>query len=95
MLAQGLALVDEGVVDLMTLITRLTQGPARVLGLTAGSLSDGSVADLAVIDPRRAWTPGADTLRSAGLNTPLLGASLRGRCVMTLVEGRLCHVLDD
>lgn len=87
--ALGQALVDDGAFDLPTLVACLTGGPARVLGLAPGGLREGDVADLTVFDTGLTWTPGADTLHSAGLNTPLLGQPVKGRCVMTLVEGRV------
>lgn len=85
--AQGLALVEEGAFDLPRLVSCLTRGPAEVLGMAPGTLQAGSVADLAVFAPDQRWTVGADTLRSAGRNTPLLGQEAKGRCVLTLVEG--------
>lgn len=87
--AQGLALVEEGAFDLPRLVACLTHGPAGVLGLSPGGLQAGSVAELAIFDPAQTWTVTVDTLRSAGHNTPLLGQAVKGRCVMTLVEGKL------
>ncbi|GAA0559587.1 dihydroorotase [Halomonas salifodinae] len=89
--ALGQALVDEGVLDPLTLAARLALGPARVLGQGGGGLAAGEAADLAVFDPEAEWTPGAETLRSAGLNTPLLGQPLKGRAILTLVEGDIRH----
>ncbi|SHF27114.1 dihydroorotase [Modicisalibacter ilicicola DSM 19980] len=87
--AQGQALVDERAFDLPALVACLTSGPARVLGLPPSSLQPGHLAELAVFDPQRTWTPNDETLRSAGLNTPLLGQTLKGRCLMTLVAGQI------
>jgi dihydroorotase len=64
-------------------IEALTAGPARVLGI------DVPPNDLVVIDPRAAWTPTADGLRSLGKNTPLLGRALIGRVVAAVVDGEL------
>ena len=64
-------------------IEALTVGPARVLGI------DVPPNDLVVIDPRAAWTPTADGLRSLGKNTPLLGRALIGRVVAAVVDGEL------
>jgi dihydroorotase len=49
------------------------------------------VADLTVIDPSRAWTVSAETLRTKSANTPLLGMTLQGRAVLTLVAGEVLH----
>ncbi|MGC3874070.1 dihydroorotase [Halomonas sp. GXIMD04776] len=93
--AQGQTLIEEGAFDLPRLIDCLTLGPARVLGLQPGSLQPGEVADLAVFDPTRRWTPESTTLHSAGLNTPLLGQSVSGRCVLTLGGGKIRFSVKD
>jgi dihydroorotase len=51
----ALRLVAEKVLDLPTLVARMTIGPARVLGLPAGTLAPGALADVTVIDPERRW----------------------------------------
>ena len=64
-------------------VAALTVGPARVLGI------DVPKNDLVVIDPRIAWTPTTEGLRSLGKNTPLLGRALIGRVVAAVVDGEL------
>lgn len=90
----GLALVEQDVLPLSTLIERLTAGPARVLGLVAGRLGVGDPADVCVLDPdaRRAVT--SDTLLSRGRNTPFIGRTLPGRVSHTLLAGRIVHEPD-
>src|SRR5207248_9599904 len=51
----ALRLVAEGVLDLPTLVARMTVGPARVLGLPAGTLAPGAAADVTLVDPERRW----------------------------------------
>ncbi len=82
-------LVEEGVFTLTEIITALTVGPARVMGLEAGSLKIGSSADIVVIDLGTKWTVREDNIRSRSKNTPLLGRTLRGRVVKTILEGRV------
>jgi len=86
-----LRLVDEGVLNLNDAITRLTAGPARILGIDAGHLSAGATADLCIVDPNQHWDVSEDTLRSAGKNTPFLGWEMKGRVTHTLLGGRLVH----
>src|SRR4029450_7889313 len=50
-LPPGLRLVAEGVADLPTLVARMTVGPARILGLSAGTLAPGAAADVTLVDP--------------------------------------------
>jgi dihydroorotase len=84
-------LVEQGVLDWADVVAYFTSRPARTLGLPGGRLAIGDPADITVIDPRRAWTITAHALRTRSKNTPLLGLTLRGRAVLTLVGGEVRH----
>lgn len=86
-----LRLNEAGIMDLRALIERLTLGPARILGLSAGDLAPGCVADVCVFDPEARWTVSAETLLSQGCNTPFRGQEMRGRVSWTLLAGRIVH----
>jgi dihydroorotase len=90
-LALGLKLVDDGVLDLPTLVTRMSFGPARLLGIPAGTLAPGVLADVTIVDPKRRWTVDPSTFRSKGRNTPYGGWELRGKVVTVLVGGRTVY----
>lgn len=80
-------LVLNGVVDLPTLIRRMSSGPARALGLPHEGLAPGSRADLILIDPQAEWEVDPESFLSKSRNTPFAGRRLVGRAVQTLVEG--------
>ena len=82
-----LGLVASGALPLGRALAALTADPARCFGLDAGRLVVGGRADVAVLDPARAWTVGADELVGKSRNTPLLGRTLVGRAVLTLFGG--------
>jgi dihydroorotase len=63
-------------------------------GSGAGVIGPGVAADLCIVDPARRWTVSAAELSSKAKNTPLMGQALVGRCVMTLVAGRVVHDRD-
>jgi dihydroorotase len=86
--------VRMGSLDERRAIAALTGAPARAFGLPGGGLAVGAVADICVIDPERPMTITADQLASKSKNTPLLGQTLAGRAVLTLVEGRCVFDLD-
>jgi len=86
-----LRLASEGVADLPTLVARMTCGPARVLGLPAGTLVPGAAADLTLVDPERRWQVEARHFRSKGRNTPFEGWEMVGRVQAVLVDGRVLH----
>ncbi len=77
----------------------LTSSPARMLGLDAGRLEVGGLADLCIINPLLEWTWNAVENHSLSSNIPpfqLRGKSappLRGKVAMTWLEGR--KVFED
>ena len=94
-----MGLVHEGRLDLPTMVERMTAGPARVLGrpdLCRGTLKPGSPADVAIFDPDAEWLVRADRMVSGGgRNTPLDGATLKGRVAATLVAGRVVYRCEE
>lgn len=80
-------LVPE-VLDLNSLLGRLTSAPAGVLGLDRGRLQEGAPADLLVFDPGAEWQVEREQFHSKSKNSPFLGRTLRGRVIHTLVGGR-------
>ncbi len=83
-------LVRPGKLDLATVITRLTTGPAQILGLDqAGTLKPGSPADITVINLEATAAIGAHELPSSERNTPFLGEEVSGLPMLTLVNGNV------
>lgn len=90
-LPAALKLVEEGALDLPTLIERMTVGAARVLGLDCGHLGKGAAADLVVFDPEAAITIDTGAFQSKGRNCPFDGWKLKGKVRATFCGGRLVH----
>ncbi len=80
-------LVRPGVIDLPTLVTRMSTAPARLLNLPGGSLAAGADADVTILDLERAWTVEPASFQSRGRNTPFAGQSGVGAPWMVLVGG--------
>ena len=78
-------LVDKGHLDLMTLLERMTCGPADVYGLNAGTLWERGRADMVIFDPREEWV--FDKSVSKASNTPFLGEKLPGKIYYTICRG--------
>ena len=76
---------------LLTVIERMTLGPAKILGLPYGRLAKGAPGDVVVVDPEARWTPTAAALASKSKNSPFLGKEMRGRAVATVLAGRVVH----
>lgn len=81
------ALVENGVLTLPELIRRMSTNPARAFGLPGGTLAEGAIADVSVLDPSAAWTVDPARFYSKSRNTPFGGWSLRGRAALTIVGG--------
>ena len=80
-------LVRPGVLDLPTLVTRLSAAPARLLGLPGGTLAPGAEADLTILDLEQPWSVNPAAFQSRGRNTPFAGFTGTGAPWMTLVGG--------
>lgn len=84
-------LIGTGKIDWPLVVQLFTSAPARSLNLDGGTLEAGKAADLTVIDPAKSWTITAESLHSRSKNTPLLGMTMQGRAVLTLVSGEVRH----
>lgn len=84
-------IVGEGVLDLPTLVERMSCQPARAFRLPGGSLRPGNPADVTVLDLESAWTVDSKTFVSRSRNTPFHGRTLKGRAVATVVGGVLVY----
>ena len=82
-------LVKAGLIDLSTMVERMSAGPARVFGLPGGSLEVGGVGDVTVFDPDGVWTVDPATFLSKSRNTPFTGWELTGRPCLTVVGGEV------
>jgi dihydroorotase len=82
-------LVKKGPLRLSRLVSLLSTGPARLLGLPGGTLEPGSPADVTVLDPALKARVDPATFASRGRNTPFAGWELQGWPVMTIVGGRV------
>jgi dihydroorotase len=87
--------VAEGVIDLPTLIERMSCAPARAFRLPGGTLAEGTPADVTVFDAKEKWTVDANAFKSKSRNTPFAGWELTGRPKMTIVGGRIVFGVAD
>jgi len=93
-----MSLVHRGEIDLLTLIARLTSGPAQALprirqlaGGDIGTLKVGALADVTIFDPDAEWVVEPLQFESKGKNTPLAGETLKGKVMATIYGGRIVY----
>ena len=86
LLALSLNLVRDGHVGINTLMRLLSANPAQILGVDAGSFTEGSAADIILIDPDTPWIVDSDKMAAAAGNTPFDKMPVQGR-VKRLMKG--------
>ncbi len=88
-----LSLVHQGAMSLAEALAKVTNAPARLLRLPAGTgtLSKGAPADLCIFDPDAARPIRRDDLLSRSKNTPFEGLHFQGRVWRSYVSGQLAH----
>jgi len=80
-------LVQPGLLSLVTLLERMSAGPARVFGIERPRVAVGAKADLVLLDLRREWQVCEESFRSRSRNSWLLGETLAGEVVLTVAGG--------
>lgn len=90
LLPLAMTLVDEGLLDLPTLLARLTSGPASALRLPVGDLAIGKAADIVLFDPKTSTIVG-EHWHSKGKNCPFMAHCLPARVKTTFVDGRIVY----
>lgn len=82
-------LVHRGLLDAYDMVRLFTCGPAEILGLDAGTLGIGKVADITIINPEAVRSVDPDKFYSKGKNTPFKGKVLKGWPDTTIVNGKI------
>ena len=88
LLAVTLAHVHNGSVSMPAAIDLLTARPAALLGVEAGRIAKGAVADLCLFDAERIWKVEAGKLPGKARNTPFDGRALEGVVLGTWKRGK-------
>lgn len=84
-------LVGKKILTWPQAVHRLSTAPAKILGIPGGALEEGAPADITVIDPSLEWVVDPDKFKSLSRNTPFAGWKLKGRAVMTIVDGDIAY----
>ena len=85
-------LVHEKKLTISELLSKMSFTPAGMLaatGLKLGTLEEGSIADITIINPDLVWTVETKNFYSKGKNTPLEGIELKGKAVATIAAGKI------
>ncbi len=89
LLSLGVHLVHQYNLSPSTLIAALSFHPAQCFNLPCGTLSQGAIADLLIIDPQQYWSVEKKNVLSKGKNTPFIGWELPGVVSQMLRQGKV------
>ena len=84
-------LVDKGILTPMQMAEKMSYNPAKILGIDRGTLAEGAVADVVVIDPDAVYVIDASSFASRGRNTPFDGRKVKGKVRMTICGGEIVY----
>ena len=87
-------LVESGVIRFGRLVELLSCGPARIFGLPGGTLAEGSLGDVTLVDPAATHDVTREFLSKAA-NSPFVGRTLTGRVMSTIVGGVVRHDIRE
>jgi dihydroorotase len=85
----GLQLVDQGILDLTQLITKMSLTPSAIMGIEKGSLRVDSDADIAIINTQNQYTVDSEKFLSKGKNSPFNKWPLKGTVEKTICMGKV------
>ena len=84
-------LVKAGYLTLSELVEKMSTNPAKVIGISKGTLTPGSAADLVIADINTEYTIDSTEFLSKGKNTPFDGKKVYGIIEKTFVDGKLVY----
>ncbi|HEX2938302.1 MAG TPA: dihydroorotase [Ruminiclostridium sp.] len=84
-------LVRPGYLTLEELFEKMSQNPAKILGIEAGILKKGRRADIVLFDPCESFVVDPQKLNSKSHNTPFKGMTLYGRVKYTISDGEIIY----
>jgi len=82
-------LYHTGKLTLIEVIEKMSAAPARTFGLPGGVLKVGAPADVTIIDSEYKWTVDCIKFYTRGKHSPFEGRNLRGRSLITIVNGSI------
>jgi len=82
-------LVDKKILSWKELILKMSTNPAGILGLNKGSLKEGAIADIVIIDPDKEFIYKKDSIESKSKNSPFIGWKMNGVASFVFVSGKL------
>ncbi|MEK6714610.1 MAG: dihydroorotase [Candidatus Omnitrophota bacterium] len=84
-------LVGNRILDWAGIVRRMSLNPAKILGIDRGTLSEGAVADIVIVDPKKEWRVIKEEFVSKSRNCAFLGKKLKGVVEYTICAGKVVY----
>ena len=84
-------LYHTGKMNIKEILQLMAENPAKILGINAGILKEGSPADITIFDPDKEWIIEPEKFKSKARNTPYGGMKLRGKVILTICGGKVVY----
>ena len=84
-------MVKTGYLTPLQMADKMSYQPAKVLGIDKGTLAEGKIADITIIDPDAEYVIDPEKFVSMGKNTPFGGKKVSGRVLMTICGGKVVY----
>ena len=90
-LSLSLKLVDDEVLSLPEMISKLTNIPSDIVKIGRGTLKKGAIADVVIFDKDEEYVVDENKFHSKSRNTPFKGWKLKGVIYNTIVSGKVVY----
>jgi len=81
----------KGKMQIIDIIDKLSNKPAKLLNLKSGMLKKNYPADILIFDPNYSYKLNIDKIKSKSKNTLYENYNMRGKVLATIVDGRLMY----
>ena len=84
-------LVKKGHITPLQMAAKMSYNPAKVLGINKGTLNEGAIADVTIINPNKGYVIDSNEFASKGKNTPFNGYRVSGEVEYTILNGNVVY----
>ncbi|MCH5304041.1 MAG: dihydroorotase [Ruminococcus sp.] len=84
-------LVKTGYLTIYELIEKMSTNPAKILNIDAGTLKQGTDADIVIFNMDQSYTVDVEKLHGKSKNSPFKGRELFGKVKYTLLNGKIVY----
>jgi len=85
----SLKLVESGMINLKELVMKMSLTPCEIMKIDKGTLSEGTDADIAIVNPEKVVTLDSSKFLSKGKNSPFNKWQMKGTVEKTIVKGKI------